>query len=269
MIPARGRCLDVAFFPKVDRETGVPQEKTEAVVLRGVDYSETSRIVTFLTPARGRIACIGKGARRKNSALAGVLDTFNRVELVYYWKEGREVHPLAEATLTNGFPALKSSLERSCYAQWPVELTYRVAHENEPSESLFLALTEGLAGLSHWPGSARLHACWQVLRLLAAAGFAPSTRQCVRCSSPVAEGPLGFALEGGVVCGACPADGVLTQAGHRLLCVLQEAASACPKSFPERPEAAERELFDTLAAYAAYQLESDFKSVRVLKQVFG
>lgn len=246
----------------------MPQEKSEAVVLRGVDFSESSRIVTFLTPARGRIACIGKGARRKNSGLAGVLDTFNRVELVYYWKEGRQVHPLAEATLTDGFPALRTSLERSCFAQWPVELAYRVARENEPSESLFHALTEGLAGLSQWPGSARLHACWQVLRLLDASGFAPSTEVCARCGGPVAEGRFGFALEGGVTCGACPADRALTRAGHHLLCGLKEAVSACPAGFIEQPEAAERELFDTLAAYAAYQLESDFKSVRVLKQVF-
>ena len=56
----------------------VSQEKTEAIVLRGVDFSESSRIVTFLSPERGRLTCIAKGARRKNSGVSAVLDTFNR-----------------------------------------------------------------------------------------------------------------------------------------------------------------------------------------------
>ncbi len=266
MILPHRPCLDVAFSPTVDRETSVPQEKTQAVVLHGVDFSESSRIITFLTPARGRIACIGKGVRRKNSGLAGVLDTCNRVELVYYWKEGRQVHPLAEATLLDGYPALRSNLERSCFAQWPMELVYRVAHDNEPSEALFEALTEGLDGLSRWTGSARLHACWQIMRLLDAAGFAPSMDVCVRCGEPVTESQFGFSLEGGVTCAACPRDRRLTRAGLDLLGALQDSSVSCPEQLGEEP--AEREVFDTLAAFASYQLESDFKSVRVLKQVF-
>ena len=75
------------------------QEKAEALVLRGVDFSETSRIITFLSPERGLLTCIAKGVRRKGSPLASVLDTFNHVELVYYWKEGRGVHTLGEASL--------------------------------------------------------------------------------------------------------------------------------------------------------------------------
>ncbi|HNT88720.1 MAG TPA: DNA repair protein RecO, partial [Candidatus Hydrogenedentes bacterium] len=94
----------------------MPQERTEAVVLRGVDFSESSRIVTFLTPDRGRVACLAKGARRKNCPYAAALDTFNRVELVYYWKDGRNVQTLGEAALLDAYPGIKGDLEKSVYA---------------------------------------------------------------------------------------------------------------------------------------------------------
>ena len=71
-------------------------------VLRGVDFSETSRIVTFLTPGRGRLACLAKGARRRRSPFQAMLDTLNRDEIVYYWKDGREVQQLGEAALLDG-----------------------------------------------------------------------------------------------------------------------------------------------------------------------
>lgn len=245
-------------------EIGVSLEKTEALVLRGVDFSESSRIVTFLTPGRGRLVCIVKGARRKNSPFTGVLETFNRVELVYYWKEGRQTQILGEAALLDEFAGLKRDLERVSYAGWPLEVAARVAHENEPSEELFAALAEGLASLCAWPGSARLHACWQVLGLLNAAGFAPSLEACVRCGSLQIPDAPGFALDGGVVCAGCAGNRRLSADAYRLARMLE--MGGCPA---EVASLAHAELFDVLAAYVAHQTEMEFRSVRVLKQMFG
>ena len=108
----------------------MPQERTEAVVLRGIAFSETSRIVTFLTPGRGRLACLAKGAYRRRSAFGGALDTLNRVELVYYWKSSRSVQPLAEVSVLDAFPGIKTNLEKATCAALPLELAYRVTQEN-------------------------------------------------------------------------------------------------------------------------------------------
>ena len=68
------------------------------------------------------------------------MDTFNRLELVYYWKEGRSVQKLAEATLLDGFSSLKSDLDKALYAAFPLEVAYRAAQEDEPSHELYAAL---------------------------------------------------------------------------------------------------------------------------------
>lgn len=240
----------------------MPQEKSEAIVLHGVDFSESSRIVTFLTPRRGRMACLAKGVRRKNSPLAAALDTMNRVELIYYWKDNRQVQTLAEAAVLDGFPAIKQDLARSAFAMFLLEIASKTAHENEPSTEFYGALTHGLSDLERWPGEARAHASWQLFRLLTAAGFEPVLEHCVQCGGEVSLAP-GFSLDGGVVCAACRSDRRLSAKTYTALRAFGEAEEGCPDI-----EAGE-EVFTVLRAYAGRHLETDFKSVRVLDQLFG
>jgi DNA repair protein RecO (recombination protein O) len=240
----------------------VSQEKAEAIVLRGVDYSETSRIVTFLTPERGLLTCIAKGVRRKNSALAPILDTFNRVELVYYWKEGRAVHTLGEASLLHPFSGIKGDLERSCFGAVPLELAVKTAHDNEPSQTFYSTLLHGMTCLEHWDGSARLHCAWQLARLLVAAGFAPELGCCVHCGGEIGHNSS-FDLDGGAVCGQCPAERNLPRQALDDLAQLFDTAEGCP------PVASDRALFATVRAYMCRQTESDYRSLRVLQDMFG
>lgn len=237
------------------------QEKAEAHVLRGVDFSETSRIITFLTPERGRLTCIAKGVRRKNSALGPVLGTMNRVELIYYWKEGRSVQTLAEASLLNAYPDTKRDLERGAFAAFPLEIATRVAHDNEPSRAFHGALQRGLESLETWRGDARAHCCWQVARLLAAAGFAPELDRCVQCGGVIGDNP-GFDLGGGVLCGACRTGPGLSLAAWDALRALFGATDRCPEV------AAIPAVFRLLREYTARQTESDYRSLRVLDEMF-
>ena len=47
--------------------------KTDAIVLKRVNYREGDRIITFLTPD-GRLSAIAKGARKEKSKLAGGIE---------------------------------------------------------------------------------------------------------------------------------------------------------------------------------------------------
>ncbi len=243
------------------RESHVSPESSEAIVLRGVDFSETSRIVTFLSPMRGRLACMAQGVKRPKSQLAALLDTFNRVELVYYWKDGRSVQRLSEASLLDGYPAIKRDLEKAAFAAFPLEIASKVAHENEPSAELYAALARGLDSLGGWNGSVRTHVCWQALQLLSASGFEPSLGACVDCGSDVDRAP-GFAYRGGVTCPQCAPDRRLSEEGFKALCALVASRERCPAAPGD-------EAFDVVRRYAAHQLMAPFQSVRVLDQMFS
>lgn len=241
--------------------TRVSEERSEAIVLRGVDFSETSRIVTFLTPGRGKVACMAKGARRRNSPMAAVLDALNRVDLVYYWKDGRGVHPMGEASLLDGFRGIKEDLERTLYAAFPIELAYKVAHENEPSEALYAVLASGLTQLAAWRHDARGFACWHVLQLLSAAGFEPSVDACGVCGGDLTDNG-GFSYGSGLTCASCQRDRRVTSEERQTLQLLMNERTACPVL----PGVGY--VYDMVCRFAARQVESDFRSVRVIEDMF-
>lgn len=148
-------------------------EQTEAIVLRKVDFSETSRIVTFLTPYRGRMACMVKGARRKGSPLAALLDTYNHLEITYAWKENRNIQLITEASLLNGYETIKTSVEHIACAAFLLEMAGLVAQENNPAPELFQAAHTGLERLEVQKGNPLIHLILGIYETLEAAGFAP------------------------------------------------------------------------------------------------
>ncbi len=244
---------------KQGAEAGLSQEKTEGIVLRKVDFGDTSAVVTFLTPDRGRLACLAKGMRRKNSGLAAVLDTFNRVELVYYWKDGRGVQNLAEASLLEAWPGLKRNVERLTHAAFLLELCQRAVVENAPAEELYGALSAALAALAAEPGDARAWTACLAHRILCVLGHAPELGACADTGAPP-EAARWFSHE----------HGLAEKAGDRRLTpgeALALRVMADTDAPPERAEAGA--VFDMMAGFAARQLETDFRSTRVLRQMFG
>lgn len=233
------------------------QERAEAIVLRGVDFSETSRIVTVLTPQHGRLTLIAQGARRPKSPLAAVLDTFNRVEIVYYWKASREVQRLGEASLLDGYGALKQDLDKTVYAGVALEAAYKAAQPGEPSAELYAALRGGLADFALWPGSPQAFVTWFILRLLAVTGFAPD----LECPGE----PGGFRYDSGVVAKGQAADRRMDPQTVDVLQTLAAAADACPGL---EPGPALQDALAALRGFLVRQFESDFRSFRVIDQMF-
>ena len=171
--------------------------------------------------------------------MAGLLDTFNRLEIVYYWKDGRSVQKLAEASLLHSFAGLKSDLDKSVFAAFPLEFAYKVAQENEPSHDLFAELSDGLSRLESWTCPARTHAAWQMLRLLTVAGFGPDLSSAGAFEAPIHAGELNTLRELASPGDTCP----------------------IPNDVPE--------AFDALARFVVRHIDSEFRSLRVIGQMFG
>ena len=49
---------------------------TQALVLRSVNWRENDRIITLLTPQRGRVEALVRGCRKPKSALMGASQLF-------------------------------------------------------------------------------------------------------------------------------------------------------------------------------------------------
>lgn len=118
--------------------------KTESVVLRTVDYSESSLIVTLFTRKHGVIAVIAKGAKRPKSKFAALMVPGQVLEVVVYIKSTRNVQTLSEASYMLKLDQLRIDLEKIALVTITLELINQVMHENDVNEPLFAFLVKFL-----------------------------------------------------------------------------------------------------------------------------
>ena len=85
-------------------------EKTDGVVLKAVEWSETSLIVTLFTKEFGKISAIAKGARRLKSPFESALDLLSLSSVVFLKKSGESLDLLTEAKLQRRFRSAQVGL---------------------------------------------------------------------------------------------------------------------------------------------------------------
>ena len=194
-------------------------EKDTAIVLRTVDFSETSLVVTLFTREFGKLGALAKGAKRPKNPFESALDLLTLCRIVFLHKSTDALDLLTEAkllrrfrppgfTLSGNVPDGNVPADRglfSLYAGYYVaELLGELTHDNDPHPQLFDLADETLAALADGEPVPRRIVRFELgaLRLL---GHAPSLDTCVGCGAVVElKGRVAFGhLDGGVLCGNC------------------------------------------------------------------
>ncbi|ACF12820.1 DNA repair protein RecO [Chloroherpeton thalassium ATCC 35110] len=104
--------------------------KTQAIVLRTINYGDQSKIVTFFTRSFGKLTGLVKGYRNPKGKFASVLEIGNDLDLVLYKKDTREVQLITEAVLRAPMLGATSSLEQLSALHQTLELI-RLTTEND------------------------------------------------------------------------------------------------------------------------------------------
>ncbi len=120
--------------------------KTEAVVLRAVDYQENDKILTLFSPSLGRITAGAKGVKKQKAKLSFAAQPFCFAEYILAEKNGR--YTVTGAYLHESFFSLRYDIVRFYAACALAEICLTVLYERESHEGLFIALIEGLKALS-------------------------------------------------------------------------------------------------------------------------
>jgi len=152
--------------------------RTEAIVLRRSDLGEADRLLTLLTPERGKLRVVAKGVRKIASRKSGHVELFNRVGLLIARGRG-EFDIVSQAETIEPYRALREDLHRSTYAHYAAELVERFAEEGSAQPELFDLFSDALLWLSTASDLA-LTARFFEVRLLTLAGFQPQVFNCVK-----------------------------------------------------------------------------------------
>ncbi|MBS1492206.1 MAG: DNA repair protein RecO [Bacteroidetes bacterium] len=109
----------------------------EAVILRTVNYGDTSKILTLYSRNNGKINCIVKGARNIKSRVLGVIEPFNHITIVFYNKENRDLQMLSKAETIKNFRVIKTDLDKLTISYRILETMNKAVYDKEHSNELF------------------------------------------------------------------------------------------------------------------------------------
>jgi len=187
----------------------VSSEKSFAIVLRLIEFSETSVIATLFTEDFGKISALAKGARRPKGPFEAALDLLAVCRIVFIHKSSDALDLLTEAKLERRFRAATRDLSRLYAGYYVAELLQDLTDEGDPHPRLFQAANQTICELDDSADVAPTILRFE-MTALHELGHLPSLDQCVGCGGEVAEtGRIAFGqLAGGVLCGTC-------RSGHR------------------------------------------------------
>ncbi len=111
--------------------------KTEGIVLAIRPWSQTSHVVTWLTPDHGPVTTLVKGAVRAKSAFLGQYDLFYRCDLLYYARASGDLHALREVTPHNLRAHLRGDWRATALAGYAADLVGELAPPGAESSAWF------------------------------------------------------------------------------------------------------------------------------------
>lgn len=238
---------------------------TCGLVLRETVTRDADKILTVLTPDRGRLSVIARGARRRGSRVAAACQLLAYSEMTLYEK-GRWTM-LDAADTIELFDGLRQDLTALSLAAYFAELTEAVSDGSGDVLPLLLNALYALSALKKPPQLVK--PAFQ-FRLMALAGYEPMADGCALCGAPEPENPMLDVVHGVVHCGKCREKGglslPLTASG---LAALRYVLYGDPRrlySFSLPPEGL-RALNHAADAYVSAQLERSFRTLDYYKTI--
>ena len=242
--------------------------RTEAIVLRHIDWGEADRLLWLFTREQGKIRIIAKGIRKLRSRKAGHLEPFIHSNLLLAY--GREMWIVTQAETIDAFIPLREDLLRLGYASYVIELLDRFTYEEGENRPLFNLLVDTLRRLSSEENPVFAVRYYE-LRLLDLVGFRPQLANCVSCNQPIRpENQYFSASQGGVLCPRCGAGGAegrpISVEALRMLRHLQRSSYREAQRLP-LGEKVNREVELLMQHYFTYLLERGLNTPAFLKRV--
>lgn len=122
---------------------------TEGIIIKRSNFGEADRLLTILTPFKGKIKVIAKGVRRITSRRGGNVELLNQVRIQLF--QGTGLYILTEAESLETFQKIKSDLVLTSYASHVLELIDKLLPEGQINPNAYKLLAAILTLLEKNP----------------------------------------------------------------------------------------------------------------------
>lgn len=175
--------------------------KTEGIVLKGMKYQETSKILTIYTKGLGKISVMAKGANRPKSTLIANTQPFSYNE--FQLTHGRNFYYISQADIIDSFYEIRENMERVSYGFYILELIDKSVPDEEANKKIFLLLEKTLRILAQTQNNYLKLVAAFGLKHISFLGYRPYINGCVVCGNNQGKGFKFSNTEGGIICDNC------------------------------------------------------------------
>ena len=154
---------------------------TDAIVLRTVNYSETSIIVTLFSKESGKMTLMAKGARKPKSPFAAQLEPMNILNINYFHKDGRNIQLLKNSSFIEDSMGIRENFDSLNYGLTIVEILDKLLHENDIDPIIFRLSIKILSELKSAQINYDIVFSFFLLQLSVRLGFMPELNKCCNC----------------------------------------------------------------------------------------
>ncbi len=110
---------------------------TNAIILRTINYLESSKIIYAYSKEYGKQTLVAKGALRAKSKFGSSLELCSEVELKYYKKSNRDMHNLTNAELIRKSFIDKLSFVDKILCLMMSESIFKLEEDDNPDEQFY------------------------------------------------------------------------------------------------------------------------------------
>ncbi len=179
-------------------------EKSDALVIRLADFSESSKVVTLFTRDFGKVAGLAKGAKRLKGPFEAALDLLSECRVVFIRKSSGALDLLTEAQLIRRFQPQSRDLNALYGGYYVAELLDGLTEVHDPHPNLYSAAITALAEIAQ-SSDPRIPILKFELQLLSEIGHLPEFEACSICHQPIAAGEQAryWVSQGSLLCSDC------------------------------------------------------------------
>ena len=90
----------------------MPLYKSEAIILRSINLSETDKLVTCMTNRFGKVKCVAKAARKIKNRFGAAIEPMSHIRIIYFGKENQTLYRLNHSDIIHSFQPIRGDLRK-------------------------------------------------------------------------------------------------------------------------------------------------------------
>tara|TARA_Y100001936_G_scaffold227853_1_gene248533 strand:- start:495 stop:1241 length:747 start_codon:yes stop_codon:yes gene_type:complete len=176
---------------------------TDAIVLNNKKFSDSSLICNLYSKDYGKLSIIAKGVRKLKNLNGAILQPFNHIQLVYYYKSKRNIQTYKEASIIQRYNDITNSYDKIILSSVMLDIINYSSIEDNPCDIIFRLINKSLEKIN---SSNSNHIVYYFIffniQLLIYLGYKPLIEKCYNCNQRLKNGFFNY-TSGQLECSKC------------------------------------------------------------------